>query len=200
MLWISPGLSHLRRNTTGELHTVYGAHKCRIRYRITDDSVPSHGRNCLFLCCRLLSQSGASSYKQRIRTSQKIPFFPLIVEGSHQCFLFPLFMFFPPLFRVKPLHYISWLIGHEGTGSILSVLRKKWVCLFVFLIRGHSKTQLKGLQFAGYTWAFSSSERCPECRSPIFNIYTLCQPTPPSDSYVLISVCGCTRAFSASCC
>ncbi|KAJ0009086.1 hypothetical protein NQD34_016501 [Periophthalmus magnuspinnatus] len=28
-------------------------------------------------------------------------------------------------YRVKPLHYISWLIGHEGTGSILSVLRKK---------------------------------------------------------------------------
>ncbi|TKS86821.1 Nardilysin [Collichthys lucidus] len=27
-------------------------------------------------------------------------------------------------YRVKPLHYISWLIGHEGTGSILSVLRK----------------------------------------------------------------------------
>ena len=27
--------------------------------------------------------------------------------------------------RVKPLHYISWLIGHEGTGSILSLLRKK---------------------------------------------------------------------------
>ncbi|CAL8395042.1 unnamed protein product [Boreogadus saida] len=28
-------------------------------------------------------------------------------------------------YRVKPLHYISWLIGHEGKGSILSVLRKK---------------------------------------------------------------------------
>uniref|UniRef100_A0A3Q2WKC3 Nardilysin convertase n=1 Tax=Haplochromis burtoni TaxID=8153 RepID=A0A3Q2WKC3_HAPBU len=28
-------------------------------------------------------------------------------------------------YRVKPLHYISWLIGHEGTGSILSLLRKK---------------------------------------------------------------------------
>ncbi|KAG7261497.1 hypothetical protein CRUP_011914, partial [Coryphaenoides rupestris] len=25
---------------------------------------------------------------------------------------------------VKPLHYISWLIGHEGAGSILSLLRK----------------------------------------------------------------------------
>ncbi|KAI1891903.1 hypothetical protein AGOR_G00148510 [Albula goreensis] len=24
-------------------------------------------------------------------------------------------------YRVKPLHYISWLIGHEGTGSILSL-------------------------------------------------------------------------------
>ncbi|KAM7098804.1 nardilysin isoform 2-T2 [Molossus nigricans] len=28
-------------------------------------------------------------------------------------------------YRVKPLHYISWLVGHEGKGSILSYLRKK---------------------------------------------------------------------------
>lgn len=31
------------------------------------------------------------------------------------------------LCRVKPLHYISWLVGHEGKGSILSYLRKKYV-------------------------------------------------------------------------
>ena len=37
-----------------------------------------------------------------------------------------MFVFVFPV-RVKPLHYISWLIGHEGTGSILSLLRKKWV-------------------------------------------------------------------------
>ncbi|XP_075792112.1 nardilysin-like isoform X2 [Pelodiscus sinensis] len=29
-------------------------------------------------------------------------------------------------YRVKPLHYISWLVGHEGKGSILSFLRKKF--------------------------------------------------------------------------
>uniref|UniRef100_G3SN96 Nardilysin n=1 Tax=Loxodonta africana TaxID=9785 RepID=G3SN96_LOXAF len=29
-------------------------------------------------------------------------------------------------YRVKPLHYISWLVGHEGKGSILSYLRKCW--------------------------------------------------------------------------
>ncbi|KAE8610184.1 hypothetical protein XENTR_v10012041 [Xenopus tropicalis] len=29
-------------------------------------------------------------------------------------------------YRVKPLRYFSWLIGHEGKGSILSLLRKKF--------------------------------------------------------------------------
>jgi len=34
----------------------------------------------------------------------------------------------PPLqhkYRTKPLHYMSWVIGHEGKGSLLSYLRKK---------------------------------------------------------------------------
>lgn len=57
--------------------------------------------------------------------------------------------FFPLFLRVKPLHYISWLIGHEGTGSVLSLLRRKWVLLpsiwFVFfcLIRGSFKKPVK---------------------------------------------------------
>ncbi|XP_062326122.1 nardilysin-like isoform X1 [Osmerus eperlanus] len=41
-------------------------------------------------------------------------------------------------YRVKPVHYISWLIGHEGTGSILSVLRKK--CWALALFGGNSET------------------------------------------------------------
>ncbi|CAB1314217.1 unnamed protein product [Coregonus sp. 'balchen'] len=39
--------------------------------------------------------------------------------------------------RVKPLHYISWLIGHEGTGSILSLLREK--CWALALFGGNSE-------------------------------------------------------------
>ena len=34
----------------------------------------------------------------------------------------------PPLqsqYRKKPLHYLSWVIGHEGKGSLISYLRKK---------------------------------------------------------------------------
>jgi len=34
----------------------------------------------------------------------------------------------PPLmsqYRVKPLHYLSWIIGHEGRGSLISYLRRK---------------------------------------------------------------------------
>ncbi|KAM4739813.1 nardilysin b isoform 2-T3 [Anableps anableps] len=41
-------------------------------------------------------------------------------------------------YRVKPLHYISWLIGHEGTGSILSLLRKR--CWALALFGGNSET------------------------------------------------------------
>ncbi|XP_046874400.1 nardilysin-like [Hypomesus transpacificus] len=41
-------------------------------------------------------------------------------------------------YRVKPVHYISWLIGHEGTGSILSVLRKR--CWALALFGGNSET------------------------------------------------------------
>ncbi|KAM9365124.1 nardilysin b isoform 2-T3 [Pholidichthys leucotaenia] len=40
-------------------------------------------------------------------------------------------------YRVKPLHYISWLVGHEGTGSILSLLRKK--CWALALFGGNSE-------------------------------------------------------------
>uniref|UniRef100_A0A803T5H3 Nardilysin convertase n=1 Tax=Anolis carolinensis TaxID=28377 RepID=A0A803T5H3_ANOCA len=35
-------------------------------------------------------------------------------------------------YRVKPLFYISWLMGHEGKGSVLSVLRKKFWALALF--------------------------------------------------------------------
>ncbi|KAK7126778.1 hypothetical protein R3I94_018084 [Phoxinus phoxinus] len=41
-------------------------------------------------------------------------------------------------YRVKPLHYISWLIGHEGAGSVLSLLRKK--CWAIGLFGGNSET------------------------------------------------------------
>ena len=30
-------------------------------------------------------------------------------------------------FRKKPLNYLGFLIGHEGKGSALSYLKKKWV-------------------------------------------------------------------------
>uniref|UniRef100_A0A8D0DY44 Nardilysin convertase n=1 Tax=Salvator merianae TaxID=96440 RepID=A0A8D0DY44_SALMN len=35
-------------------------------------------------------------------------------------------------YRVKPLHYISWLVGHEGKGSVLSYLRKKFWALALY--------------------------------------------------------------------
>ncbi|KAJ3599725.1 hypothetical protein NHX12_033681 [Muraenolepis orangiensis] len=41
-------------------------------------------------------------------------------------------------YRVKPLHYISWLVGHEGKGSILSLLRKK--CWALALYGGNNET------------------------------------------------------------
>ncbi|XP_056893829.1 nardilysin-like, partial [Takifugu flavidus] len=41
-------------------------------------------------------------------------------------------------YRVKPLHYISWLIGHEGSGSVLSLLRRR--CWALALFGGNSET------------------------------------------------------------
>lgn len=67
------------------------------------------------------------------------------------------------------------------------------VCLF-FYFKGASKTQLKGLQFAWYTWAFWSSEGAQSVWAQSSN-YTLYQPTWRCDSYILIPGCGFTRAF-----
>ena len=42
--------------------------------------------------------------------------------------------FFPPQqkhFRTKPMHYLSWLVGHEGSGSLLSLLKKEHLALSV---------------------------------------------------------------------
>ncbi|XP_054841211.1 nardilysin-like [Eublepharis macularius] len=41
-------------------------------------------------------------------------------------------------YRVKPLHYISWLIGHEGKGSILSILRKRFLAVALYGGNGES--------------------------------------------------------------
>ncbi|XP_006005060.1 nardilysin [Latimeria chalumnae] len=35
-------------------------------------------------------------------------------------------------YRAKPLHYLTWLVGHEGKGSILSLLRKKFWALALY--------------------------------------------------------------------
>ncbi|XP_062849767.1 nardilysin [Trichomycterus rosablanca] len=40
-------------------------------------------------------------------------------------------------YTVKPLHYLAWLIGHEGVGSVLSLLRKK--CWALALYGGNSE-------------------------------------------------------------
>ncbi|XP_018335112.2 nardilysin [Agrilus planipennis] len=41
-------------------------------------------------------------------------------------------------YRCKPHHYISWLLGHEGKGSLLSYLRKKVLALSVYAGNGES--------------------------------------------------------------
>ncbi|XP_066298938.1 nardilysin-like [Branchiostoma lanceolatum] len=35
-------------------------------------------------------------------------------------------------YRVKPLHYLGWLLGHEGTGSIFNLLKKKMWALGLY--------------------------------------------------------------------
>lgn len=34
------------------------------------------------------------------------------------------------MYRTKPHQYVSWLLGHEGKGSLLSYLREKQVTYF----------------------------------------------------------------------
>ncbi|XP_014231468.1 nardilysin [Trichogramma pretiosum] len=36
------------------------------------------------------------------------------------------------LYEIKPHQYLSWIIGHEGKGSLISYLRKKMWCLDIF--------------------------------------------------------------------
>lgn len=36
------------------------------------------------------------------------------------------------LYKIKPHHYIAWIIGHEGKGSLISYLRKKMWCLDIY--------------------------------------------------------------------
>lgn len=42
------------------------------------------------------------------------------------------------LYKSKPHQYVSWIIGHEGKGSLISYLRKKMWCLDVFSGNGES--------------------------------------------------------------
>ncbi|KAK2589280.1 hypothetical protein KPH14_007833 [Odynerus spinipes] len=42
------------------------------------------------------------------------------------------------LYKSKPHHYIAWIIGHEGKGSLISYLRKKMWCLDIFSGNGES--------------------------------------------------------------
>lgn len=109
-------------------------------------------------------------------------------------FLFLLFIFV----RVKPLHYISWLIGHEGTGSILSVLRKKWVLLLLSVCFSDLRALQNPIKSSSICWVYmsffprSAPALCVWAQS---SYYTLCHPTWQCDSYVLISGYGCTSAF-----
>ncbi|XP_046617809.1 nardilysin-like [Neodiprion virginianus] len=42
------------------------------------------------------------------------------------------------LYKSKPHQYVSWIIGHEGKGSLISYLRKKMWCLDIFSGNGES--------------------------------------------------------------
>lgn len=149
---------------------------------------------CFFSPSMYLNCIDVSSYKYRIRSAKRYHAFPLIVDGLHQCFLFLLFIFV----RVKPLHYISWLIGHEGTGSILSVLRKKWVLLLLSVCFSDLRALQNPIKSSSICWAYMSffSRSAPALSVwAQSSYYTLCHPTWQCDSYVLVSGYGCTSAF-----
>ena len=88
------------------------------------------------ISCESVLQLSMSGRQQQ--WSMTIHFPPLVL---HQCLhLFVLLQrnkmhnfyydhlawpFYSEMFRVKPMHYVSWLMGHEGPGSILSFLIKR---------------------------------------------------------------------------
>lgn len=108
----------------------------------------------------------------------------------------PFHVVLPPSFQseASPLHLLAdWPWRHRkhplSAQEEVSVIAS--VCLFCWF-DGTPKTQLKGLQFAGYTWHWLFWALSARVQS---SKYTLCQPTPQCDSYILLSGCGCTRAF-----
>lgn len=56
------------------------------------------------------------------------------------------------LYKSKPHQYISWIIGHEGKGSLISYLREKMWCLNIFSGNGES-----GLEHSSMYALFSLS-------------------------------------------
>lgn len=48
-------------------------------------------------------------------------------------------------YKTKPLHYISHLLGHEGKGSILSYLKKKYVLEMFFFVEFHFHDIVQGI-------------------------------------------------------
>lgn len=46
------------------------------------------------------------------------------------------------LYKSKPHQYVSWLLGHEGKGSLLSYLREK----YVFVLNGRKQRLIRFLR------------------------------------------------------
>lgn len=106
---------------------------------------------------------------------------------SSACFVSP---FHLPLSPPHPSLFSEWSLSTTSLGWLATKAQEassrclgRSECLFVFLIWGHSKTQLKALQFAGYTCDFSSSDPALSGRGQSSN-YTLCHRTWQRDSYV----------------
>ena len=47
--------------------------------------------------------------------------------------------------RAKPMEYISWLLGHEGEGSVLHHLKKKWALTLKYKKMGDNAAGVWGL-------------------------------------------------------
>ena len=86
---------------------------------------------CLVTCNAILySGSQAPAFhdvKNSFATSAFCKLYELVpVKNEHQLELIWHLPCMSHLYRSKPLHYVGWLLGHEGSGSVLSYLRKRY--------------------------------------------------------------------------
>ncbi|XP_003401691.1 nardilysin isoform X1 [Bombus terrestris] len=91
----------------------------------------------------------------------------------------------PPLhdmYKSKPHHYISWIVGYEGKGSLISYLREKMWCLGIFsgnAERGFEHNSMYGLFSLSLMLTEQGHKHLPEVLNATFSFINLMRKEGP---------------------